>query len=158
MRYHHTKNKGDLGVLQAALDLAKKGWVVAQPLTEHAAYDLLAERGGVVLRIQVKYRTMVDGYVPVQFVSVWADRKGNHVVPMDKSAIDVVCVYCPDADLCFYLDPLEHRRVVKLRILPTKNKQRRGVVFAANHTRLPDRFLTIGEKKPRHARQDSNLR
>lgn len=145
-------------MLQAALDLAKKGWTVAQPLTEHAAYDLLAERSGVVMRVQVKYRTMVDGYVPVQFVSVWADRKGNHVVPMDKSAIDVVCVYCPDPDLCFYLDPKEHRKVVKLRILPTKNKQRRGIVLAANYTQVPARFGMSEERRNRHARQDSNLR
>jgi hypothetical protein len=33
---HHTKDKGDLGVLKAQIDLFEQGFVVAIPMTEHA--------------------------------------------------------------------------------------------------------------------------
>jgi len=46
MRYHHTKNKGDLGLVQAMADLAEKGWSILVPLTEHEAFDLVAHRDG----------------------------------------------------------------------------------------------------------------
>ena len=46
MRTHHTKTKGDLGVMAAAYDLTNKGFIVCFPMTEHAPYDLLADREG----------------------------------------------------------------------------------------------------------------
>lgn len=42
MRVHRTKNKGDLGVLAAQLDLARRGFDLLLPLTEHQAFDLVA--------------------------------------------------------------------------------------------------------------------
>ncbi len=33
---HHTKDKGDLGVLKAQLDLFEKGYTILLPYTEHA--------------------------------------------------------------------------------------------------------------------------
>jgi hypothetical protein len=39
---HHTKNKGDLGVLKACADLAQQGFLVLNPLSEHSPFDLFA--------------------------------------------------------------------------------------------------------------------
>jgi hypothetical protein len=150
MRTHHTKTKGDLGVMAAAYDLTKKGFIVCAPMTEHAPYDLVADRDGAIIRVQVKYRTMTDGYVEVPFKSSWADRHGVHVSFIDKNAVDVFCIFCPDNERCYYVDPLEFRTAVRLRIAPTSNNQRRGVFFADDYLDIPERF--------RHARQDSNLR
>ncbi|WP_180230119.1 hypothetical protein [Bacillus sp. AFS073361] len=33
---HHTKSKGDLGVLKAQVDLYEKGYMILLPHTEHA--------------------------------------------------------------------------------------------------------------------------
>jgi len=38
---HHTKDKGDLGVLKAQVDLFEQGFIVALPVTEHAPFDLI---------------------------------------------------------------------------------------------------------------------
>lgn len=46
MRYHHTKNKGDLGAIKAMADMAEKGWSVFVPLSEHEAFDFVAYREG----------------------------------------------------------------------------------------------------------------
>ena len=72
MRYHHTKNKGDLGVVEAMADLTRKGWSIFVPLTEHEAFDLVAYRDGRFLRVQVKYRAMDRSTVTVHFKSTWA--------------------------------------------------------------------------------------
>ena len=151
MKPHHTKDKGDLGVLHAKIDLVKKGFGILVPETEHAPFDLVAFRGDQFLRVQVKYRTMVDGRVSVRFESVWADRRGVHKVPMDKSAVDVVCIFCPDTGLCYYVDPLQHRRRVDLRILQPANNQRQDIRWAADFTDLPERFGLDGGEAARPA-------
>jgi hypothetical protein len=133
---HHTKNKGDLGVAKAFADLVAQGFVVLFPATEHAPFDLVAYTDGVFLRIQVKYRTARAGKLHVPFVSSWADRHGVHSVPMDKAEVDILCVYCPDTDECYYVRPAAHRRSVTLRITPTANGQRVGVWPASSFRRL----------------------
>ncbi len=158
MRYHHTKNKGDLGVLNAAADLARKGWDVLWPMTEHAAYDLVANRGAVFIKVQVKYRTMKRGSLFVDFRSAWADRHGVHLVPIDKDAIDLICIYCPDTESCYYVDPKTCPSSVCLRVLEPANNQRKNVRRAVDYKKLPWKYWTEDEKKNRHARQGSNLR
>jgi hypothetical protein len=133
---HHTKDKGDLGVAKAHADLVNHGYTVLFPATEHAPFDLVAYRDGVFVRIQVKFRSAATGTFTVHFRSVWNDRHGTHSRPADKSAIDVVCVYCPETDLCYYLAPVEHGRSVTLRTLPTRNGQRSGVLLASDFRRL----------------------
>ena len=137
MRRHHTKNKGDLGVLYAQADLAEKGFGVLAPLTEHETFDLVAYKGDRFWRVQVKYRAAVDGGIDVPFRSFWADRHGVHMLPMDKKTVDVVCVYCPDTRTCYYLNPKRFRTALRLRLTPTKNKQSRGIVWADQYLRFP---------------------
>ncbi len=52
---HHTKNKGDLGVLKAQVDLCSKGYLILTPLSEHSPFDIVAYKNGEFIRIQVKY-------------------------------------------------------------------------------------------------------
>ncbi|MDP9166707.1 MAG: group I intron-associated PD-(D/E)XK endonuclease [Actinomycetota bacterium] len=73
---HPTKEKGDLGVAKV-----------------HA--DLVAYANGEFHRLQVKYRSARAGAVKVSFRSMWADRHRTHTTPMDKRAIDVVCIIAP---------------------------------------------------------------
>ncbi len=135
---HHTKDKGDLGTAKAHADLVGQGYVVLFPATEHAAFDLVAYKSGQFHRIQVKYRSSRTGAVSVQFRSVWADRNGTHMKPADKAEIDVVCIYCPETDLCYYVRPSEHGHSVSLRVVPSKNRQRQGVLPASEFRGLPE--------------------
>ena len=135
---HHTKEKGDLGVLKAQLDLFEQGFLILKPLTEHAPFDLVAYGDQRFLRIQVKYKS-VDrtGGMTVHFRSVWADRNGTHTRPMDKDEVDLYCIYCPDTDECYYLDPKDYRGSVTLRVKAPKNNQARGVRLASDYRRVP---------------------
>jgi hypothetical protein len=47
MRYHHTKNKGDLGTIKAMADMTAKGWRIL-PFSEHEPYDFVAYNGTAV--------------------------------------------------------------------------------------------------------------
>jgi len=135
---HHTKSKGDLGVLKAQIDLFEQGFAICIPLTEHAPFDLVAYKEGKFRRVQVKYRTLgKNGVMQVKFASCWADRHGTHTVPIDKNEVDLYCIYCPDTDECYYLEPGKFASNVSLRVGTSKNNQVRRVNFAADFRRAP---------------------
>jgi hypothetical protein len=138
MRSHHTKDKGDVGVAHAIADLADQGCVVLTPLCEHAPFDLVAYRDGRFVRVQVKYRTLSNkGSLEVQFRSTWSDARGTYARPLDKSHVDIVCIYCPDTRSCYYVDPGQFEKSVSLRVTPTRNGQHRHILDAAAFRELP---------------------
>ena len=135
---HHTKSKGDLGVLKAQLDMFEQGFTICVPRTEHAPFDLVAYRNGEFRRVQVKYRALdKSGALQVRFRTGWADRHGTHTVPIDKNQVDVYCIYCPNTDECYYLDPSKFASSVSLRVETTKNGQAKNVHFATDNRRAP---------------------
>ncbi|MES9844450.1 MAG: group I intron-associated PD-(D/E)XK endonuclease [Candidatus Sedimenticola sp. 6PFRAG5] len=135
---HHTKEKGDLGVLKAQLDLFEQGFVILNPVTEHAPFDLVAYREKEFKRVQVKYKSLDrTGAITVHFRSSWADKNGTHMRQIDKSEVDLYCIYCPDTDECYYLDPKDHNRSVTLRVETSKNNQSVNVNLAADFRRVP---------------------
>ncbi len=138
MSVHHTKDKGDLGVLKAQVDLFEQGFTVLLPLTEHAPFDLVAYKDGEYRRIQVKYRKLDrHGKMEIRFSTCWADRNGTHTAPINKGSVDVYCVYCPDTDECYYLDPKQYGSTMSLRVRATKNNQARNVTLASDCRGVP---------------------
>ena len=137
-RSHHTKRKGDLGVLKAQVDLFEQGFTICMPQTEHSPFDLVAYRKGEFRRVQVKYRKIdKNGKIDVKFSTCWTDKAGTHTVPIDKAEIDIFCVYCPDTDECYYLDPNHFRANATLRVEAPKNGQVKGIQYAADFRRVP---------------------
>ena len=136
--YHHTKEKGDLGVLKAQVDLFEQGYTICVPLTEHSPFDLVGYKNGKFTRIQVKYRS-VDKYgkIDVKFSTSWSDVNGTHTVPVDKTEVDLYCVYCPETDECYYIRPNEFSVNATLRVRPPKNNQQKLVRYAADYRRAP---------------------
>jgi hypothetical protein len=135
---HHTKCKGDLGVLKAQVDLYEQGFTVCVPLTEHAPFDLAAYRDQRFWRVQVKYRALGNhGAISVRFSSSWADRHGTHTVPTDKGQVDLFCIFCPDTDQCYYVEPHRYRSDLTLRVKTPKNGQAKGVRLAPDFRRVP---------------------
>ena len=56
---------------------------------------------------------------------------------IDKSEVDLFCVYCPETDECYYLAPQDFRSHVSLRVSTPRNGQRSGVNMAADYRRVP---------------------
>jgi len=139
---HHTKNKGDFGVLKAKIDLVSKGYMILSPETEHAPFDLVAYQNGDFYRIQVKYRSAKNGLIRVVLKSVWADKNGTHVSNVDKNSIDYFCVFCPDTDECYYFNPKNIEGYnFAIRIHKAKNNQTSGVHFSNNFLDFPPKSL-----------------
>ncbi len=138
MRDHHTKTKGDLGVLKAQCALAEQGFTVLVPLTEHSEFDIVGHKNGKFVRIQVKYRSLdKHGTIQVHFRSTWSDHKGLHVSPVNKDEVDVYCIYCPETDKCYFLDPKTFGKSVALRVDTPKNNRKQGIHFADDYLRVP---------------------
>jgi hypothetical protein len=135
---HHTKSKGDLGVLKAQIDMFEQGFTLFVPLTEHCPFDLVAYRNGEFRRVQVKYRAIDRfGKIDVKFSTCWTDKHGTHTVPIDKNEVDLYCVYCPDTDDCYYIEPGSFGSNASLRVETPKNGQRRKVKYATDFRRVP---------------------
>ena len=96
---HHTKEKGDLGVLKAQVDLYEQGFTILSPMTEHSPFDLVVYKNGDFRRIQIKYRKLDEtGKLNIKFSTCWTDKYGTHTVPINKDEVDLFCIYCPDTD------------------------------------------------------------
>ncbi len=135
---HPTKNKGDLGVLKAKVDLCLKGYLILLPLSEHSPFDLVAYKDKKFLRIQVKYRSLnAKGFLFVRFSSNFSTSKGYFENPIDKTEIDLFCIYCPDTDKCYYFKPEQFKSTVNLRINETLNNQTKNIHLAEDYLDIP---------------------
>lgn len=114
--------------MKVATDLTVKGYVILFSTCEQLPFDLVAYKNGRFNRVQVKYRTVErGGTISVSFksTSVYASGK-RYSKPWDKAELDVLAVYCPDTDACYYLDPRDFAKSVSLRVVHAANNQRRG--------------------------------
>lgn len=134
---HHTKTSGDLAVYKAILDLHEQGFVVADPLTEHAPFDLIVWKGGESDTVQVKYRSKDQGKVEVQFRATHWNSDGSYNRKVDTDLIDYYCVYCPESDECYYIDPDNFGESVTIRIDEPENNQSEGINFASDYRQVP---------------------
>lgn len=134
---HHTKDKGDLGVLKAQTDLCQKGYLTLNPATEHAPFDLVVYKDKTFKRVQVKYRELHNGKVDVKFASCWSDKHGNHEKAMDKTEVDVIAIYCPQTDKVYYIDPTKYSKSISLRVNTPDNNQKQNINFADDFLQVP---------------------
>ncbi len=135
---HEKKTKGDLGVAFAIGAITEQGWNVCIPLTEHARYDLVAERDGVFKRIQVKYVTPVDGVLDAVVSSTWSDTHGVHKKAREKGEYEALAIYNPESKIVYFVPDadFDNANSVKLRLEPPKNGQIKGVRFAEKYLTL----------------------
>jgi len=120
------------------VDLFEQGFTILTPQTEHSPFDLVAYKDGEFHRIQVKYRKLDSaGKLDVKFSTCRTDKRGTHTVSVNKTEVDLYCIYCPDTDECYYLDPNAYSSNATLRVKTPKNGQQKNVRFAADHRRVP---------------------
>lgn len=137
MSLHHTKSKGDLGVMKVQCDLCEKGYTVLTPMTEHSPFDVVAYDGKNFHRMQVKYRKLnSSGCIEVPMRTCWADKHGTHMKDYDKDQIDYFAIYCPDTEKCYYVKSNDIRKNLTLRVNPPKNNQSVGVRYAKDYMHL----------------------
>jgi hypothetical protein len=138
MIFHHTKNKGDLGVLKVKLDLYQQGFLILVPETEHSPFDLVIYQDGIFKTVQVKFRNLNrHGALEIPFRSSYSTSKGVQTKAINKSFIDLYAVYCPEVDECYYFDPKSYNKSICLRVKTPLNKQSAKINDARLFRKVP---------------------
>ena len=133
---HEKKAKGDLSVVKVIARLTELEWTVGVLITEHAKYDLFAEKEGKMIRVQVRTGRIRDGSVRASLRNSWSDKNGCHVRARQRGDYDVLAVHCPEnGDIYFLIDEClgANGSEVYLRLSPPKNFQKRKIHLADNH-------------------------
>jgi len=138
MIYHHTKNKGDLGVLKVKLDLYQQGFLILVPETEHSPFDVVIYQNGVFKTVQVKYRNLnLRGALEIPFRSSYSTSKGVQTRAVDKTLVDIYAIYCPQTDECYYFNPQLFNKSICLRVKTSLNNQVVRTHAAADYRKVP---------------------
>ena len=123
----HKKTKGSIAELVVASKLMNAGWRVLFPFGENNRYDLVAEKDGKFVKVQVKYVTPHNGTLEVNC-------KSSNNWTVDKytaKQVDFIAVYNPKtADTYFIPSSKFNSSSIKLRFKPTKNKQKAKIRYA----------------------------
>jgi hypothetical protein len=132
------KEKGDLAVSFSIPRLTELGWNVAIPLTEHEKYDLLAEKDGKCIRVQVKYTTPVENTLRVQLSNSWQDRNGNHITTRKASDFDLLAIFNPFTKKMYFINGSEftNKSTITLRLKKSKNGQKLRTRKASDYTEV----------------------
>jgi hypothetical protein len=123
-----------------AADLVRRGYKIAIPYGEDWDFDLIVCRDEKLERVQCKY-TKSDGVV------VGANCRSrsltNGKIKATKyytaATIDWLGVYDATSDRCYYIPAVElgtGRHEMSLRLVPTRNNQRRGIHIAEDYLEI----------------------
>ena len=128
-----TKRKGDLGEAMVMADALRRGYKVAIPIGEDWRYDLIILRDGKLERVQCKF-TVSNG----DFVEVHCRSSNNwSTFKYTSEDVDWMAVYDQTTDKCYYIPSNllgTGRTMISLRLTPTKNNQKVGVLWASSFT------------------------
>ena len=102
-------NVGDLSEVMVIAALCRNGYVVSLPLGENHRYDLIADKDGVLSRVQVKTGRFRRGAVTFNCCSSHAHRKA----PSCRSyhgEVESFGVYCKELEACYLVPSIGRGR------------------------------------------------
>lgn len=126
-----TKQKGDIAEAFVTYLLKRKGFNVLIPWGEDNKYDLVTEKNGVFKRVQVKYVTPKNGVLEVPMRS----SNNYNIIHYSSKDIDIIAAYSSQQSKVYLipLNKIKNRRVCKLRLIPTKNRQKKYIIMASKY-------------------------
>lgn len=133
MDIHATQQKGDLAELCVAAKLKEYGYTVLFPFTENQSYDLVADTGDEMLRVQVKYASEKDGRVKVTCYGPNSSKTGNNKTFYTPDDIDGIAAYCRDTGN-FYWVPVDD--INRYTITLSENGKNKFDDFAIDRLKL----------------------
>lgn len=124
---------GDIAEQKFILMCMGKGVDVYRPINSNSRVDFIIEQGGQLKRVQIKYRSMLDGKLSLSAIK---QQNGRDVsLKYTPKEIDLFLVYEPSTD-SFYNIPLSmytDSRVNIFRIDKPKNGQSKGVKYLKDY-------------------------
>lgn len=132
IRVYTTKQKGDITELACILALKRFGITVSIPYGENARYDLVADIGGKLYRIQCKTSSFKDGCLMFSCKSVHYNTKTRQC----EGYVGEIDFFMTEYNSVCYLIPIEdceNASSKTLRIEAAKNNQSKNVSFASDY-------------------------
>jgi hypothetical protein len=129
-----TTRKGDIGVALATADLLRQGYDVLKPISDKLGYDLAIFDGKQFYRIQVKYRTICKGAIECRpLTSNIKHSTGKITSTKHNNDFDILCIYCPDTNKCYYINRKEYISSITLRVDKPVRHQRINIRLAKDY-------------------------
>lgn len=132
----NNKTKGELSEAKALYEFQKAGIPVALPWGDNQRYDMIAEFNGKLNRIQVKTANEEEN----GSIKCYCRSSTNHTTNKNLSdyigQVDYFVFYNQTRDL-IALVPIEEvgdKKIINLRIEPTKNGQVKGIRFFSDYS------------------------
>lgn len=138
----NTHFKGEITEQQVAVEFLKQGIMVSKPLVQCSRYDFIVDINHHLYKIQVKTGTFKeDAYLLFATSTSHTNTQGTK--NMSYSSDDVDFFATMHENQC-YLIPFNvcGKKEQKLRFVPTKNGQTKGVLFAKDY-KLEDIIQTL---------------
>lgn len=108
--------KGDVALTQIVAEITRQRGIVFVPISEHSRVDLVAELNGLLKKIQVKSGRLRDGSIIVDLRSSWSNKSGSYSIKRDKDDYDILAVYCPQNNKCYFIDMEKIENVSSIQI------------------------------------------
>jgi hypothetical protein len=118
---HHTKTKGDIGLVKVLSDLSDKGLDCLLPISEHLPFDLIAfdQDTGKTYKVQCKFKKKTNGVIDVPIRTSHMTTTGSVSSRYNYGSFDVLAVYNPDTNTVYYVAEKEltdKTTSIKLRV------------------------------------------
>ena len=130
-----TKSKGDMSELRVAIALTNAGYAVSKPFGENQRYDLIADDGDRLHRVQVKTGRVRRGVVKFSCSSTHGHRRtGNLATRPYTGQIEFLAVYCPDSGKVYVIPEAElTRSAINLRLVAPRNNMAKTIRWASRY-------------------------
>lgn len=129
----NSKKIGNITEIETMLALAKNGYNVLIPYGDCERYDYVVDTNNKFIRIQCKTASTSDNGASIHFSCRSCHRKNGKIIhhTYSKEEIDY---FATSFNGKVYLIPVEDCGIdKKLRILPPKNGQNRGITWAKDY-------------------------
>tara|TARA_R100000742_G_C4278858_1_gene102282 strand:+ start:2368 stop:2769 length:402 start_codon:yes stop_codon:yes gene_type:complete len=114
-----TTTQGAIGELKTIMKVIKEGWVIYQPLIDVDGCDMIAERDGVLRKLQVKFHTTM-GNSETSIIVYLNDKKVNAdfiAIPIERPELGI-------SEVVFV--PYEGQQTLSIAFNKAKNGQKKG--------------------------------
>ena len=130
----NTKKKGNITELECMLAFIKRGFNVLTPYGDCERYDFVVDVNGKFIRVQSKASMSDDNGASFKFNTRSCNRKNGKIVHHKYTKEEIDYFSTVFNGQC-YLIPVEEcgSSNKRLRILPPKNGQTRGITWAKDY-------------------------
>lgn len=124
---------GEITEQEVALEFLKRGILLSKPLVQSSRYDFIADINHKLYKIQVKTGTLKENsYIEFATSTSHTNTQGTLNIPYSENDVDFFATMYEGQ--C-YLIPYKvcGKRAQRLRLIPTKNGQTKGITFAKDY-------------------------